>query len=220
MHPEIPAGWLTWNEKFEGWVPFMYLDKGADSGRGRGLVTTAVGDLTPLATAIHLPFLHPDGSAATPDEIAAEWRYVDSRQDLRLRGGMIYGTVTKLRLTRASVEAIAGAKLAEMDKHLAGRFPEWEEWPLQAQWATLSMAWAAGPAVHAPHWEMACRTWDWAMAAAECHLADESNPGLRPRNAANKALFLEASNLLVGSQNPAPVASETCQSDIKVGPAA
>ncbi len=192
MRPEVRDGFVAFTSKYEGVVPFMYLDVGADSGRGRGLVTTAIGDLIPLATAINLPFIRHDGTRASQQEIADEWRYVDSRQDLKMHGGMAYGAITQLRLTPEGIAAVVGAKIHEMETHLVGRFPEWNDWPWQAQMATLSMAWAAGPAVHAPHWEMACRTWDWALAAAECHLDDAQNPGLRPRNAANKALFLEA----------------------------
>ncbi len=164
----------------------MYLDV-------KGLVTTAIGNLidTP-GEAMNLPFVHKDGTPATREQILDEWHYVKSRQDLKLRGGMVYERFTSLRLTPEGVMQVVLAKVAQMETHLSGRFPEWEEWPWQAQMATLSMAWAAGPALHAPHWEMAVRTQDWAMAAVESHLEDSHNPGLVPRNAANKALFLEA----------------------------
>ncbi len=79
------------------------------------------------------------------------------------------------------------------------------------------MSWAAGPALVAPHWEAACKAQDWATAALQCHLDDSHNPGLRPRNAANRALYLE----LGDTQSPAPAdtpASETNASETLEGP--
>ncbi len=206
MHQEVRNRWMTWNTQFEGAVPFMYLDI-------KGLVTIGIGDLIDsVGQATQLLFYRQDGDLATEAEIAAEWHLVKSRQDMRMRGGMAYGAITKLHLSATGVEDLVLGKLEEMEKHLAARFPEWSDWPWQAQMATLSMSWAAGPALHAPHWEMACRTWDWALAAAESHLDDSQNPGLRPRNAANKALFLEAAAL------PDTPANETNASDTLEGP--
>ncbi len=197
MRPEVRDGFVAFTERFEGSVPFLYLDV-------KGLCTTAIGNLVdPLETAYNLPLMRPDGTLASHQEIAAEWHAVKARQDMRLQGGMAYRAVTQLRLTPAGIGSVVLGKLAQVEEHLAGRFPEWESWPWQAQLGVLSVSWACGPAFHFPHFEMALRTQDWALAAVECHLDDSSNPGLRPRNAANKALFLEAAALLDG-----PVAFE------------
>ncbi len=208
MHDEVLSRWQAWNDPFEGTVRTMYTDI-------KNLVSIGVGDLIdPIGAALGLPFVHKDGTPATQAEIATEWYRVKGGNFAK-GGWTAAAKGAQIHLTDEGISALVRGKLLQMEAHLAARFPEWSDWPWQAQMATLSMAWAAGPAVHAPHWEMACRTWDWALAATESHLDDSKNPELRPRNAANKALFLEAAAL----PHDGSPAFETQPSETLEGPA-
>ncbi len=184
----------------------------------------------PVETALGLPLMRPDGTPATLYEISAEWHVVKGHTELTQHGGMAYGAVTKLRLTPEGIESVVLAKLTQVAAFLGQRFPEFEHWPWQAQMATLSMAWAAGPSFNAPRFSAAVKDWNWATygkdsqdkpvliggCAKECHLDDSQNPGLRPRNAANRALF-EAAALPPPTDTPA---NETALSDTLEGIAA
>jgi GH24 family phage-related lysozyme (muramidase) len=200
----------------EGAVPFLYLDV-------KGLVTTAIGNLVdPLPAALGLPLVRPDGSKATQSEIAAEWANVKGRTDLKLRGGMAFKSVTRLRLTEEGVQQVVARKLTQMDAYLARRFRCTEHddcraqvelgsectafgyasWPADAQLGVLSMAWACGPAFDFPHLERALREGDFLAAAAECFMNEAGNPGLRPRNRANRVLFRNAAFALGAKLDP------------------
>jgi GH24 family phage-related lysozyme (muramidase) len=186
MHQSVRDAFVPFTAPMEGVVRFLYLDV-------KGLVTTAIGNLVdPMEAALALPLMRPDGTRASREDIAAEWANVKARQDMRMRGGMAYAAVTRLRLTDEGVRQVVAGKLAQMESYLARRFPEWEEWPADAQLATLSMAWACGPAFRFPRLEAALRAQDWITAANECRMDERGNPGLRPRNKANRTLYRNA----------------------------
>ncbi len=186
MKQEARDAFLPFTVPKEGLVPFMYLD-------ARGLVTTAIGNLidTP-ADALSLPWRNKDGSLATRMQIADEWHAVKARQDMKLRGGMAFGAITRLRLDDAGIQAVVNRTLDRMDHQLAARFPEYESWPWQAQLATISMAWACGAAFRFPKLEAALRAQDFVTASKECMIQEAGNPGVKPRNVGNRALYLEA----------------------------
>ncbi len=171
---------------FEGVVPFMYLDV-------KGLVTTGIGNLIDTPDeALSLPWRNADGSLATRMQIAGEWHYVKSRQDMKLGGGMAYGKVTRLRLDAAGIDLAVSRTLDRMDHQLEARFPEYEDWPEDAMLATLSLSWACGAAFHFPKLEAALRAQDFVTAAEECSINSVGNPGVVPRNKKNRALYLAA----------------------------
>lgn len=187
MRPSVRAAFVRFTAPMEGVCTWMYLDV-------RGLVTTAIGNLIDTASAaLALPWQRPDGTPASHSEIVSEWSKVKGRQDLKLRGGGAYKAITMLRLDDAGVQQVVTTTLDRMDRQLAARFPEYEEWPADAQLATLSMAWAAGPAFRFPKLEAALRIRDFLVAAVECHLNEEGNPGVKPRNRANVVLYRNAS---------------------------
>lgn len=171
---------------FEGVVPWMYNDV-------KGLVTVGIGNLVdPIQFALPLPFMRPDGSPASRDEIAAEWLRVKNDPDAARLGHLSTKAITRLRLTGEGVADLAARKLAQNERHLIGRFPAFEAWPADAQLATLSMAWACGPAFRFPLLEAALRKQDWHLASVECHIDDRGNPGVTPRNHANRACYRNA----------------------------
>jgi hypothetical protein len=72
------------------------------------------------------------------------------------------------------------------------------------------MAWAMGPGFNFPMFQAACGKKDDAgnpapdfrAAADQCHMDETGNPGLAPRNVANKQLFLNAADAIDGLLDP------------------
>jgi len=143
MKPSVLAGWYAFTGPLEGaGVPHMYLD----NAQPRGLVTIGWGNLLPLSKALSLPFLRPDGSRASQAEIAAAWHAVDARQDMKTGGGVAYGRLpgNTLRLSEGAMFKVVEGQLAANDAILAARFPDWHDWPADAQLALHSWAWGVG----------------------------------------------------------------------------
>jgi GH24 family phage-related lysozyme (muramidase) len=173
----------------EGVVPWMYLDV-------KGLVTVAIGNLIdPIQYALPLPFRRPDGAFGARDEIAAEWLRVKNHPSLAKWGHRAAEQVTSLRLDDEGVQLVVSRKLAQNADHLRRRFREWDEWPACAQLATLSMAWACGPAFQFPMLAAVLNAQDFAEAARQCHINEAGNPGIVPRNIRNKILYRNAARV-------------------------
>lgn len=177
---------LDFTRPLEGCIEHLYLDV-------KGLPTIACGVLIATeATARALPLVHKDGTPATEDERAADWYRVKARRELAQQGARAAAAVAQLRLTPDGVEQVTWAKLELTVEALIRRFPAFGEWPASAQLAVVSLAWACGPAFAFPKCEAALRAQDWAGAAAECAINSKGNPGVVPRNRANRALLLGA----------------------------
>ncbi len=192
MRPAVVAAFSSFSEGFEGKVPWMYLDV-------LGLVTVAIGNLidAPGATAppsfvLDLPFVHRDGSRAGREEIAAEWRVVKHHPTAARHGHRVLEDVTHLRLTEEGIETVVSRKRDEMAKELVRRFACFSSWPADAQLGTLSMAWACGPWFQFPRLAAALLAGDFDAAAGECTIREAGNPGVVPRNVANRRLFRNA----------------------------
>ncbi len=206
MDERVRAGWQAWNEPFEGAVRTMYADI-------KNLVSVGVGNLIdPIGAALGLPFVHHDGTPVSAAEIAAEWHRVKDG-NFAHDGWTAAAKGAALHLTDGGISALVMGKLEQMAGTLVQRFPEFESWPWQAQQATLSMSWAAGPAFYAPLFSAAVRARDWTTAAKQCHFDDSHNPGLRPRNAANRALFLEAAAHEHDGDGPAAYETEPANTE-------
>ncbi len=186
MRGSVRDAFISFNSPFEGIVHWMYADV-------KGLVTVGIGNLIdPLPKG--LPFVDKGtGLPASEAAILADWTRIKGDKSLAKLGHRACEHITQLRLTGTGVERLVYGKLDEMAGYLAKRFPEWEIWPADAQLATLSMAWACGPAFHFPKLEAALRDQDFIAASNECHINETGNPGVKPRNAANVALYINAS---------------------------
>ncbi len=186
MLPSVRAGFPAFTSKFEGRVPFMYLDI-------KGFVTCAVGNLIdPMALALPLPWLLPDDTAASQDQIAAEWERVKA-----MPAGLVasrYSSPSGLHLDDAGIDALVFAHLDADAQVLARTFPDFPTFPAAAQQAILSMSWAMGSGFPArwPLFSASVRAQDWRACAENCSISAVGNPGVVPRNDANKALFLQA----------------------------
>ena len=190
----VRAAWVAFNTPLEALVHELYDDI-------RGLPTVADGILVPsVAAAQAMRWLRPDGSPASPEEVAAEWHRVDAMP--RAMVWWRYESPTGLHLDDEELERVTLVRFdADLDA-LTRAFPGLPTWPWEAVAAALSMAWAMGPGFPPswPIWSTAARRAslptaslsDWRACAADCEIRWRDNPGVRPRDLAQQALFLLA----------------------------
>ena len=188
IQAEVVDVFYRWNGQYEGVAFCMYADI-------LGLATTGVGNLIPLAVALVLPWKHPDGSPASEAEIEDAWSQIQGNMEAAKRGADYACTLTDLRLSREGVEALVQDRLEQNAVILAGRFPQFPDWPADAQLAVLSMAWAMGAGFKFPKFEASIKAGDFRAAAEESAINATGNPGVIPRNKENKKLLLAAADL-------------------------
>lgn len=192
MKVAVRNAFFAFSESFESLVDWLYLDV-------KGFVTIGLGDLVdPPALMAGLVFLRPDKSVATSSEIQAAWLKVKNLQSQAKAGGGTFANVTSLRATHESIAKLVDAKLGLNESILTKAFPQWEEWPANAQMATLSMAWAYGAEfTHTwPKFTAACLRRDWQEASRQCRASvaelAKQNTSFKRRNATQVALFNNA----------------------------
>jgi hypothetical protein len=210
VHDAFPA----FTDKFEGKVSWMYLDV-------LGLVTTGRGNLIdPVTPALALPWKQAItggnfGALATRDQVVSEWMRVKALQSMKNRGGGAFSSVTTLRLASDDIDALTAQKLAENEEMLKKSFPGFDNWCADAQLALFSMAWAMGAGFsrlfpiftsqgNGGHYllcagppgdarvDLAARGSSWMRDGTPGQATANENPGLRPRNLANKVLWTNA----------------------------
>jgi GH24 family phage-related lysozyme (muramidase) len=206
MRQSVIDVWYKFSEPFEGRVYSMYVDV-------LNYVTTAVGCLIdPVEMALSIPWRHAaTGQLATPSTVRAAWMQLKHHPGFAIRPGGPLVPLTKqhfnvaarlndLRIDDAACDALVLHRLNLNVGILRKRFPQWDSWPADAQLATLSMAWAMGAAFYKKfgNWTRYADAQDWAGCAAACKIREGTkgqpdwNPGIIPRNKANKQLFENA----------------------------
>lgn len=186
LHPEARARFVAFTERYEGRIDFLYADI-------KGLVTIGAGCLVdPVSLALSLRLRWPDGGLASADQIRDEWMRIKTTPGLAQKGAGAASKVAKLRLSPADLDALTLARLDATVTALVRRWPAFASWPWRAQLAVCSWAWAVGAAAKFPKFEAALLAGDWAAAAEECTIREEGNPGVAPRNRANRELLLQA----------------------------
>lgn len=199
MYDSVRSNFLSFSTQFEGRVEFMYLDI-------YQYVTVGIGNLIdPVAHALALPFVYKNNTGEYADQaaIAAEWNLVKAGgEELARQGHTAARLITQLMLNQVDIDNLVMQKADQFEQTLktgTAEFADFDNWPADAQLGLLSMAWAMGPAFAQggrwPNFRLACAAQDWDTAAAESHIPDDTNPGLRPRNQANKTLFLNAARV-------------------------
>lgn len=197
MRDVVREAFVPLTVNFEGgYIDWMFPDVKKLISTGFGLL------LDPVSLAIGLPWRRTDGELASREEIASEWsrlkNYVDANPGSELRSYKTFAGLTTLRLGREGLYQAFQGKMNQNEKVLRNGFPEWDSWPADAQLGVMSMAWACGPAFYLPsagrnYWPKltaALRASDFRIAAIECFMNEENrNPGIIPRNRANKTLF-------------------------------
>lgn len=176
-------------KRYEGEIPFMYLDI-------IGLVTVGIGNLIdPLSTALALPFVHrSSGAPASKEEIEAEWRLIKNTPRLKKEGAGAAGKLCRLKLRSEDIAALVARQAENNEKILKRYFPLFDKFPADAQLALHSMAWAMGAGFPKawPRFSAAVLQQDWLAASENCKIREAGNPGVVPRNKANRQLFLSA----------------------------
>lgn len=190
MRDSVRRVFVAFTSPLEGVVEHLYLDT-------KGLVTVGIGNLVdPIQYALPLPFVHRnDGRPAQRDEIATEWLDIKNRPELARLGHRAAREHCRLHLTPDGIDNLVARKLGQNDRFLAARFPEWNEWPADAQLATLSMAWACGPAFRFPMLDAALKAQNFELAAQECTINPQAGT-IVTRNAANRTLYRNAARVL------------------------
>jgi GH24 family phage-related lysozyme (muramidase) len=198
LRPIVLSNFTDFTTKFEGYTPYMYTDV-------KGLVTTGIGNLIDNGTsgpALGLNWKHANGTPATQAEIDAAWHTVKSAwpgvQSTACQ------KLTDLRLDKEDIAKLVAMKLKENHEILRSKYPGYVKWPADAQMGLHSMAWAMGPAFNFPAFTTAVNKPipDFADAAIQSHMNDKGNPGLVPRNQANKIMFTNAAQVLAKKANP------------------
>lgn len=201
MHPIVLEKWRGFNTPLEGLIPYMYQDI-------KGLITIGMGNLIdPVSTAIGLPFkkrhkagVTNPGAPATREEIEAEWALIKGKPELAKKGYRACNALCMLEIDEPGIDKLIRKRLAANDAYLKKAFDQLETWPADAQMALHSMSWAMGPAF-SKKWvgfSKACRAMDFVAAGENCRMKEAGNPGIIPRNKANKTLFNNADAVLAG----------------------
>lgn len=183
----------------EGALSFLYLDS-------LGIPTTAYGNaLFSTAAMCALPWRHADGSFASRDEMIAEYSTIKNLKDVvsphgvlwPLCGGGAFKPMTRLHLDAAGISTLVQRTIQTNDAAMLKKFPDWEEWPANAQLAIHSLVWACGSAYTFPKMDAALRARDFDTAAREIEMTPKDNPGndLTRRNAANELLMTNAARV-------------------------
>src|SRR6478609_3280131 len=192
MHQSVLDRFVDFTAPLEGVVRSMYLDI-------KGLVTVGIGCLVdPVSMALPLPWVLPDGSRPTDNEIAAQWRSLKAQQNLSKLHWKYAEKVTTIRLTDEGVLEVARRRLLANEKVLRQYFPNWDLFPADAQLACCSMAGAVGagfPQIFG-NFRQAANAQNWTAAIAACAIRSDNNPGIVPRNAANKLCLANAQQVL------------------------
>jgi GH24 family phage-related lysozyme (muramidase) len=203
VYPSVRAAFRKFNEPLEGVVPWMYLDI-------KGLVTVGVGNLIdPVELAVKLPFRFRTEPhvAATSEQIAQEWHRIKNNPALAKAGYRACEPLTRLGLDETAVDTLFASTLTVNEAILkkTPSFEGFDSWPADAQLGLLSMAWALGPGGLArfTHFSAACRQLDFGGAAANCTINERGNPGVAPRNRADRTLFQNAAEVRRSGRDPA-----------------
>lgn len=189
LHPSVREGWLRFSIPKEGRIRWMYRDV-------RGLVTVAVGLLIdPVNLALRFKWYHRNsGALASEAEVRAEWARIKAAPGLEKGGAPAAEMVATLWMSDADVDAETLRTFDTFAVALARSFPRIGSWPVSAQAAVMSLAWAVGtdlPTTY-PRMTAALRAEDFATAALECLIREEGNAGVAVRNATNMRLLKEA----------------------------
>jgi len=189
MHQSVLDIFPSFTAKIEGRIPYMYQDI-------LGLVTIGLGCLIdPIQSAVNLPFRHTsDNELAGTGAIIVEWNTIKSNKSLASKGHLAAKKIATLYLCEQSIDLLASKRMSQFEHDLKKGFPDWDNFPANAQLSIMSMAWAMGPLFYKefPKFSKSCNMKRWMEASTECKIDELGNAGLVPRNTANKTLLENA----------------------------
>lgn len=167
-------------------LDYMYPD--------RTSVATAAGNNITLAQAQSREWLRPDGSRASSQDIAANYRRVASLIGTNSRAERS-NTSSALRLSPQSQRAMAEDHLETVLPSLRRKFANFDDLPMNVQIGAISMEWALGGRYNRrgfPKHFAAIERGDWQTAARESNIRNVS----KVANAQNFAMFSDASQMV------------------------
>ncbi|MEV4744089.1 peptidoglycan-binding protein [Streptomyces sp. NPDC049555] len=222
MHQSVRDYWITFNDPLEGRVNFMYLDqKGwVSTGIGNKIDATVKANTAPtsdersksLVMARELKWLTKTNDVATADQVAVDWDAVKAHLELAPQGHLAFKPFTFLHLDNSEIDRHVFVVLDRMETTRIGTgasspFADFEEWPANAQLATMSMCWALGAAFKFPNFEGFVKGRNWTGAAEECHFTPDIGT-IRIRNKLDRSHFLLAAAVEAGSLPPEKIAMD------------
>jgi hypothetical protein len=193
MHAAILTKWHEFSEPLEGRVHWLYADV-------KQLLTAGVGNLAdPVALALQMPWKLPDGTLAPELEVRQQWAAVKAQAAYLSKRHYKYAApLSTIRLTDEDIDTFVAKRLATTERALRKYFPDWNEFPADAQLGCLSMAWAVGdgfPTIF-KNFTRAANQHDWTAAIACCRIKTDNNPGVIPRNRRNELCFENAATVI------------------------
>lgn len=198
MKQAVRSAFIEFSTPLEGCLPYLYADI-------KNLITCGIGNLVdPIEAACELPFVHPDGSDASADDIRRAWHAVKNDPRSAKLGHRYAQSIpgNDIRLTPQGIRTLVYRKLDANDAYLARRYSDWEDYPADAQLAIHSLAWACGPAYRFPALDAAMKAREFDEAAVHITMNTAGNPGLVPRNAANVLMMRNAAVVQSGELDP------------------
>jgi GH24 family phage-related lysozyme (muramidase) len=180
---DVQAESLTEFEKYEGRVPYMYLDT-------RSNVTTGIGDMLPNSgSAAALPFFYHAGTTAEKPVIedgygtvAGNPQPANCAQDMSAcHGSSYYSSETDLILKDVDIDTIAEGQIAVFGEELKVIYPDFDSYPSNVQLALYDMIFNLGQTKlqkSFPSFDAAIAARDWQKAADESHrsgISEERN---------------------------------------------
>jgi hypothetical protein len=179
--------------RWEGRIPFLYLDSRKVDGKPAPLVTVGVGCALQQLEALTLPFAI-DGRLATMSEIAFDFATLQSAPFGFAAAH--YAQYTRCRLLDPAIDALVEKRFAVFIAALQKMFPGFDGFPDTVKAGCLDLIYGLGvdglSLPHYPSFHKAVIARDWKLAALQCG-SDTNIQAYAERNKARAALFLEAS---------------------------
>lgn len=201
MRPIVEEKFHDFSTPFEGRRFHMYLDI-------KKLVTTGVGNLLAAPeAATGIQFTHDfDGPASSAGDRSGGWATIKASlpgKPTSPTAKDYYGALCDLRAPGAEIDRLVLEMRNAFDNDNALQFStkakdpcyaDYVDFCADAQLGLLSMQWP-GHFNDFVNFKAAVRAGHWFQAARQCYFDSSSNPGLIPRNRANRLLFSMAGRL-------------------------
>ena len=186
MRPIVIQNFRAFTKKHEAETRILYNDSKSLPTFGPGILLR-----TPQET-LAIPWRRPDGTLATPEEKLADWHRVKNYPNAAALSLHIPAGPTTLYLSPEDLTQIYEGRRDGNARALARRFPGLPGWPAPAQFAVMSLAWAAGTGFDFPKCAAALARGDFLTAAVEVLINEVRTLGVKRRNDANRWLLLDA----------------------------
>lgn len=170
-------------KRWEGSVPYMYLDK-------VGLVTVGIGFMLPnIYAASTLPFMKPAGEPASQIDISLDYNRVKALSANKLV--TYYHSFSSPLLPQAEINRLLAANVVSFEVSLRRIYLDYDIYPDSVKVGLIDMCYNLGASklqAQYPKFNRAVQTHNWLLAADQCH----RNGPSEERNTWTKNQFLEA----------------------------